>query len=90
MSLQNMGGTFLSNLITRPEFLSYTSERIFEQSAFLSSGVIQRNSALDCRAGGTRVRVPFLDYIAPTEDYDDPAQGLHVRNRRAGQDGLGG
>jgi hypothetical protein len=68
MSLQNMGGTFLSNLITRPEFLAYTSERIFEQSAFLSSGVIQRNSALDCRAGGTRVRVPFLDYIAPTEE----------------------
>jgi len=68
MSLQNMGGTFLSNLITRPEFLAYTSERIFEQSAFLSSGVVQRNAALDCRAGGTRVRVPFLDSIAPTEE----------------------
>lgn len=68
MSLQNMGGTFLSNLITRPEFLSYTSERIFEQSAFISSGVVQRNSALDARAGGTRVRVPFFDPINPTEE----------------------
>ena len=63
MSLQNMGGTFLSNLVTRPEFLQYTSERIFEQSAFLQSGVITRNAALDCRAGGTRVRVPFFDNI---------------------------
>ena len=66
MSLQNVGGTFLSNLIARPEFLSYTSERIFEQSAFLQSGVITRNAALDARAGGTRVRVPFFDAINPT------------------------
>jgi len=63
-----MGGTFLSNLITRPEFLSYTSERIFEQSAFIRTGIIQRNSALDCRAGGTRVRVPFFDSLSPTEE----------------------
>lgn len=63
MAQQNMGGTFLSNLITRPEFLQYTSERIFEQSAFLQSGVITRNAALDARAGGTRVRVPFFDSI---------------------------
>ena len=68
MAQQNMGGTFLSNLITRPEFLSYTSERIFEQSAFLRAGIIQRNSALDCRAGGTRVRVPFFDTLSPTEE----------------------
>lgn len=63
-----MGGTYLSNLITRPEFLSYTAERIFEQSAFVRSGVVQRNSALDARAGGTRVRVPFFDPINPTEE----------------------
>jgi hypothetical protein len=68
MAQQNMGGTFLSDLITRPEFLSYTSERIFEQSAFLQSGVITRNAALDARAGGTRVRVPFFDFINPTEE----------------------
>jgi hypothetical protein len=68
MSLQNMGGTFLSNLIARPEFTRYLSERIFEQSAFIQSGVMVRNSALDARAGGTRVRVPFFDFIDPTEE----------------------
>jgi hypothetical protein len=61
------GGTFLSDLVTRPEFLQYTSEGIFEQSKWIQSGVIQRNAALDARAGGTRVRVPFFDPIAPTE-----------------------
>lgn len=68
MAQQNMGGTFLSNLVTRPEFLSYTSERIFEMSRFIQSGVVQRNSALDARAGGTRVRVPFFDALNPTEE----------------------
>jgi hypothetical protein len=61
------GGTFLSNLVTRPEFLQYTSEGIFEQSKWIQSGIIQRNAALDARAGGTRVRVPFFDPIAPSE-----------------------
>ena len=63
MAQQNMGGGFLSSLVTRPEFLQYTAERIFEQSAFLQSGVITRNAALDARAGGTRIRVPFFDNI---------------------------
>ena len=62
------GGTFLSNLVTRPEFLQYTSEGIFEQSKWIQSGIVQRNAALDARAGGTRVRVPFHDPIAPTEE----------------------
>jgi hypothetical protein len=61
------GGTFLSNLVSRPEFLQYTAEGIFEQSKWIQSGVVQRNAALDARAGGTRVRVPFFDPIAPTE-----------------------
>ncbi len=59
--------TFLSNLVTRPEFLQYTAEGIFEQSKWIQSGIVQRNAALDARAGGTRVRVPFFDPIAPTE-----------------------
>jgi hypothetical protein len=59
--------TFLSNLVTRPEFLQYTAESIFEQSKWIQSGIVQRNAALDARAGGTRVRVPFFDPIAPTE-----------------------
>jgi hypothetical protein len=61
------GGTFLSNLVARPEFLQYTAEGIFEQSKWVQSGIVQRNAALDARAGGTRVRVPFFDPIAPTE-----------------------
>jgi hypothetical protein len=61
------GSTFLSNLVTRPEFLQYTAEGIFEQSKWIQSGIVQRNAALDARAGGTRVRVPFFDPIAPTE-----------------------
>jgi len=67
--LQNYGSgtTFLSNLVARPEFLSYVSEGIFEQSKWIQSGVVTRNAALDARAGGTRVRVPFFDSISPTE-----------------------
>ena len=61
------GSTFLSNLVARPEFLEYTAEGIFEQSKWIQSGVVQRNAALDARSGGTRVRVPFFDPIAPTE-----------------------
>jgi hypothetical protein len=62
------GGTFLSDLITRPEFLQYTSEGIFNQSKWIQSGIVARNAALDARAGGTRVQVPFFDPIAPTEE----------------------
>ena len=62
------GGTFLSDLVTRPEFLGYISEEIFERCAWIQSGVLVRNSALDCRAGGVRVRVPFFQPIDPTEE----------------------
>jgi len=68
-SLENYsGGTFLSDLVARPEFLAYTSEGIFEQSKWIQSGIVQRNAALDARSGGTRVRVPFFDPINPTEE----------------------
>jgi hypothetical protein len=61
-SLENYtGGTFLSDLITRPEFLQYTAEGIFNQSKWIQSGIVARNAALDARAGGTRVQVPFFD-----------------------------
>ena len=62
------GGTFLSDLVTRPEFLGYISEEIFERCAWIQSGVLVRNAALDCRAGGVRVRVPFFQPINPTEE----------------------
>lgn len=67
-TLQNYDGTFLTNLVTRPEFLAYLSEEIVQRSAFVQSGVLTRNAALDCRAGGTRVRVPYFQPINPTEE----------------------
>ena len=62
------GGTFLPDLVTRPEFLAYISEEIFERCAWIQSGVLVRNNALDCRSGGVRVRVPFFQPINPTEE----------------------
>ena len=62
------GGTFLSDLVTRPEFLAYIKEEIFNRCAWIQSGVMVRNAALDCRAGGVRVRVPFYQPINPTEE----------------------
>jgi len=61
-------GTFLNDLVTRPEFLNYLSEEIVERSAFVQSGVVSRNAALDARAGGTRVRVPYFQPINPIEE----------------------
>ena len=63
----NYGGTFLSDLITRPEFLAYTQEDIYNQCKWIQSGAVVRNSALDCRDGGVRVQVPFFKPIDPLE-----------------------
>jgi hypothetical protein len=63
----NYGGTFLSDLVTRPEFLAYTQEDIYNQCKWIQSGAVVRNSALDCRDGGVRVQVPFFKPIDPTE-----------------------
>ncbi len=62
------GGTFLSDLVTRPEFLGYIQEEILERCAFIQSGVMTRNTALDCRQGGVRVQVPFFQPIDPLEE----------------------
>jgi hypothetical protein len=62
------GGTFLSDIVTRPEFLSYVSEAIYEQSAMLRSGAVVRDGSLDARAGGVKVEVPTWKPIAPTEE----------------------
>jgi len=62
------GGTFLSDLVTRPEFLGYVQEAIYEQCKFIQSGVLVRNSALDAKAGGVKVQVPFFKPINPTEE----------------------
>ena len=58
---QNYGtGTFLTDLVTRPEFLGYIQEEIYERCKWIQSGVLVRNSALDCKKGGVRVQVPFF------------------------------
>lgn len=62
------GGTFLSNLVARPAFLDYVQEEIFNRCQWIQSGVLTRNAALDARAGGVRVQVPFFQPIDPTEE----------------------
>ncbi len=62
------GGTFLSDLVTRPEFLGYVQEDIYNACKWVQSGAVVRNSALDARAGGVKVQVPFFKPIAPTEE----------------------
>ena len=62
------GGTFLTDLVTRPEFLQYVQEEVYNRCQWIQSGVVQRNSALDCSAGGTRVRVPFFQPMPETEE----------------------
>jgi len=52
------GGTFASDLITVPNFTAYLLQEVYERSAFVQSGVITRNSALDASAGGVRTVVP--------------------------------
>ena len=62
------GGTFLGDLVTRPEFLGYVQEDIYNACKFVQSGALVRNSALDAKAGGVKVQVPFFKPIAPTEE----------------------
>ena len=60
-------GTKLSDLVTRPEFLAYQREDIYNNCKWIQSGAVTRNSALDARAGGVKVQVPFFKPINPTE-----------------------
>ena len=62
------GGTFLTDLVVRPEFLQYVQEEVYNQCQWIQSGVVTRNAALDCRAGGTRVRVPFYQPMIESEE----------------------
>ena len=61
-------GTFLTDLVVRPEFLQYVQEEVYNRCQWIQSGVVTRNSALDCSAGGTRVRVPFFQPMAESEE----------------------
>ena len=75
-------GTFLTDLVTRPEFLAYVQEEVYNRCQWIQSGVVTRNSALDCSAGGTRVRVPFFqpmveseEVITSASDWGDSGEG---------------
>jgi len=60
-------GTNLSDLVARPEFLAYQREDIYNRCAWIQSGAVVRNTALDAKAGGVKVQVPFFKPIDPTE-----------------------
>jgi hypothetical protein len=60
-------GTRLSDLVTRPEFLNYQREDIYNGCKWIQSGAVVRNTALDAKAGGVKVQVPFFKPIDPTE-----------------------
>ena len=62
------GGSFLSDLVVRPEFLAYVQEEVYNRCQWIQSGVVTRNTALDCTAGGTRVRVPFYQPMVENEE----------------------
>ena len=62
------GGTFLTDLVVRPEFLAYVQEEVYNRCQWIQSGVVTRNTALDCTAGGTRVRVPFYQPMVENEE----------------------
>ena len=62
------GGTFLGDLVTRPEFLGYVQEDIYNGCKWIQSGAVVRNSALDAKAGGIQIEVPFFKPITPTEE----------------------
>ena len=61
------GGTRLQDLVARPEFLAYQREDIYNRCQWIQSGAVTRNTALDARAGGVSVQVPFFKPIDPTE-----------------------
>ncbi len=85
-------GTFLSDLVTRPEFLSYLMQEVYERSAFIQSGIISRNPILDARAGATRVQVPFFyplgmnteEVIESNDDWGTSEAGYLTPNKIAG------
>lgn len=62
------GGTFASDLVTRPNFREYILQEVYERSQFVQSGIISRNSALDASAGGTRTTVPGFIPVSPFEE----------------------
>ena len=66
--MANYGGTFLTDLVTRPDFLQYIQEAIYNSCKWVQSGAVVRDNALDAKRGGVRVQVPFFRPINPVEE----------------------
>jgi len=64
----NWGSVFLGDLITKVNFGSYVREQVYGRYAWVQSGIIQRNTALDMSSGGTRITVPFFRPFLATEE----------------------
>ena len=56
-----------TRLATSAPFAKYLTEEIFQQSAFIQSGVVQLDSRLN-NITGTRVELPFFNSFSPTEE----------------------
>lgn len=56
-----------TRLATSAPFARYLAEEIYNQSAWIRSGVLRRSPLLQATAG-TRVEAPFFDPINPTEE----------------------
>ena len=66
---QAWGSTFLGDLFARPDFKATVLEEYFYRSGFVNSGIIQRNTQLDLRAGGVVVEMPYFKPFDPFEEY---------------------
>ena len=64
----NWGSTFLGDLITKKPFTDYVREQVYGRCAWVQSGIIQRNTALDMSSGGTRITVPYFRPFLATEE----------------------
>ena len=64
----NRGSTFLGDLITKVNFGQYVREQVYGRCAWVQSGIIQRNTALDLSSGGTRITVPYFRPFLATEE----------------------
>ena len=64
----NWGSTFSGDLITKVNFAGYVREQLYGRCAWVQSGIVQRNTALDMSSGGTRITVPFYKPFLATEE----------------------
>lgn len=65
---QSFGSTFLPDLFARPDFKAAVLEEYYYRSAFVTSGIIQRNTALDMSQGGIVVEMPYFKAFDPYEE----------------------